>query len=622
MAAPQLIVQIQGQGTVSADNLNTYEQTCDTVAELRAFIGAPGVQVFIRGYVTPGDGGAGPFYWNTTSIGPDNGTSVIVPQPGVPGAWIRLVISQTSVVTIDNIADLRGFDGGPAVPVVWVEGYNTPADGGEGMFVYMASDITSPDNGGTIIIDAANHRYYRERESQPTSVKWFGATGNGVTDDTSSCQAALNYEITIGGTVKFPAGNYLISGTGLLINQSALTTDALTRISLLGEGQGNTQINYTGSGAALTYTGSSVSSGINGYFTFEKLAFTGTGTNNCLVITLASAFACRDLNIRGFANGLLGTDILSCSFEDCQFIFNVSGGTLQYGSLSPPNNISFRRCEIGNNNQFGFLFVNPTTVSFFGGAVEGNGLLATSGNRYGILLNCATGNTIQDGVVAATFTGVYFEGNATTADIWFTGGSSEGATSILVSGCTFNRISGTSGQFVTNNVRMDLAGSNASNARLNLIGNGFSGFNTYSPSSGTPYVAVNAGGATLWSVSDIGNLFNSSVETPNIPGPISSPYAMATAWCSFNGTLTGTNPPIAGFNVTSVTRSGTGAYVLNLSEPLQNTDYTVAGTVNQAGVIYLFSQTTTTISIDAVNLSGTLTDFNYISVQVFGSGPS
>lgn len=192
MTAPQLAAQIQGQGTVSADNLNTYIQNCTNIALLRSFVGLPGMCVFIDGSVTPNDGGAGPFYWNTTSIGPDNNSTVIVPQPGVPGAWIRLSISETSPVNIANIAALRAFDGGAASTVVYVEGYYTPGDGGAGTFVFIPGDTTSTDNGGTIIIDAANNRYYRETSDQSYSVMWFGAKANGSTDDTSAINSALS----------------------------------------------------------------------------------------------------------------------------------------------------------------------------------------------------------------------------------------------------------------------------------------------------------------------------------------------------------------------------------------------------------------------------------------------
>ena len=256
MTAPTPQQFIQGQGTVSADNLNTFVQTVTNITQLRLIIGLPGMQILLEGLVTPGDGGAGPFYWNTTSIGPDNGTSIIVPQSGVPGAWIRLSISQTSIVTLSNIASLESFSGGSAASVVYLEGYYTLNDGGEGIFVYDPTDVTSASNGGTIIIDGANNRYYRETDGQAYSVKWFGVTGNGTTNDSTKIQNTINAASIIGVSgVYFPAGTYLCSGLtiseannmvffgispgneaagGSVLLSSSLTTNLITITSLSG----------------------------------------------------------------------------------------------------------------------------------------------------------------------------------------------------------------------------------------------------------------------------------------------------------------------------------------------------------------------------------------------------
>jgi hypothetical protein len=93
MTAPQLTAYQQGLGAVNADGLNTFEQTCDVLAQLRAITGLPGMQVYVRGSVAVADGGQGQFYWNTTATGADNGTTIIRPTGsigGTPGAWIRI----------------------------------------------------------------------------------------------------------------------------------------------------------------------------------------------------------------------------------------------------------------------------------------------------------------------------------------------------------------------------------------------------------------------------------------------------------------------------------------------------------------------------------------------------
>jgi lysophospholipase L1-like esterase len=93
MGAPALAVQIQGQGDVSADQLNTYCQTTDLVTDLRNFIGAIGVQVYARGTVTINDGGAGNFWWNALGSGPDDGMNIIVPFGAAIGCWVRLGVA-------------------------------------------------------------------------------------------------------------------------------------------------------------------------------------------------------------------------------------------------------------------------------------------------------------------------------------------------------------------------------------------------------------------------------------------------------------------------------------------------------------------------------------------------
>jgi hypothetical protein len=92
MTAPALNAVIQGQGSVSADNLNTYIQSTTLVPNLRGFVGLPGIQVYCRGLATVNDGGGGFFYWNTPVSSPvDDGVNTIVPVGASNGCWSRLL---------------------------------------------------------------------------------------------------------------------------------------------------------------------------------------------------------------------------------------------------------------------------------------------------------------------------------------------------------------------------------------------------------------------------------------------------------------------------------------------------------------------------------------------------
>lgn len=88
---PQLTVYADGPTAVSARQLNTLIQTCQTAAQLRGLIGITGMAVGLQGITAPGDGLSGQFYWNTASTAPDDNMNVIVPSGSVQGAWIRLL---------------------------------------------------------------------------------------------------------------------------------------------------------------------------------------------------------------------------------------------------------------------------------------------------------------------------------------------------------------------------------------------------------------------------------------------------------------------------------------------------------------------------------------------------
>ena len=98
MTAPQLTVYADGQGAVSGDGLNTFVQSADSMSDLRSFVGVQGVQVYVRGTSTPGDGGQGNFFWNVNgTAADDNGVTTVVPSGSGSGIWTRLTNQQPGV---------------------------------------------------------------------------------------------------------------------------------------------------------------------------------------------------------------------------------------------------------------------------------------------------------------------------------------------------------------------------------------------------------------------------------------------------------------------------------------------------------------------------------------------
>lgn len=109
-----------------------------------------------------------------------------------------------SIVGAANYADIRAYTG-PANRINCY-GRSSVFDNASGYFFVDSSDTTTPDNDGTVLVDASGRRWKRSYTG-PVDVRWFGVTANGSTDDTVAANKAL---ATLQHVV-FPAGIIVIS---------------------------------------------------------------------------------------------------------------------------------------------------------------------------------------------------------------------------------------------------------------------------------------------------------------------------------------------------------------------------------------------------------------------------
>ena len=174
------------------------------------------------------------------------------------------------------------------------------------------------------------------------SVKDFGAVGDGVTDDTSAVQLALNYAEVGGKVLRFPAGVYVISSA------LTVTNDSDGGITL--EGESTSDYLFNG-GSVLKYTG-----GAGTMLTFDGIA---------------SPIYCKlkNMTFQGNANGDVGVKLNRGWFfnvEGCVF-YNWSKAGASALSLTYSTGIfvgvtTIRDCGFYNNTTSIFWEKNDVNV--------------------------------------------------------------------------------------------------------------------------------------------------------------------------------------------------------------------------------------------------------------------
>lgn len=170
----------------------------------------------------------------------------------------------TNIISVvQNIAALRGMSGVTDGDVAAVDGYYAEGDQGGGMFVWISASVAA-DDGGIFITPMASTgagRWQRIHEPSLHNVRWYGAAGDGTTNDTAAIQAAINY---VSGAVIGVSG--LVGGSGYTSAPSVSFSG--------GNGTGATATAIVSGGAV---TGILITSPGGGYTSAPSVSLSGGG---------------------------------------------------------------------------------------------------------------------------------------------------------------------------------------------------------------------------------------------------------------------------------------------------------------------------------------------------------
>ena len=232
-------------------------------------------------------------------------------------------------------------------------------------------------------------RTVQSRLRDTVSVKDFGAVGDGVTDDTTEIQAAIDYAVANGRDLFIPDGTYIVDQ--LVYNSTAYANMP----SIYGSGRNQTILKKkAGStvGALLTI-GSFAATNFMANVTIEGITFDGLNSSTTTHGVICYSFVrSRIMNciVKNCDFGVYFQGGIASWLVDCVVVSNRQGFTadafVSMTGASWPNYHILQRCIVSDNTLWGVYFDNGRMLRVLDCDIEGNGTAGdttTGGIRVG-----------------------------------------------------------------------------------------------------------------------------------------------------------------------------------------------------------------------------------------------
>lgn len=253
-------------------------------------------------------------------------------------------------------------------------------------------------------------RSVQDKLREYVSVKDFGATGDGVTDDLAAIQAALNSVSVSGKTVFFPAGTYLVSDSVVFPDGVSVKGESMRRSTIKGTGLTNKSVIRTTYGEAPTYAERTFnwdikdltilgdnavgSIGLNwgnvGYANLENVFIQDFETgfkatqrayyNFFINLTIQNCTTCASLQSDGGANEFLNANFafLDIGVDILEGAWGFTGGAIDTGTVGAT---AFIKCGENSRAKSATLYISNLYV-------EGVDAATTSIHFYDNSLGC------------------------------------------------------------------------------------------------------------------------------------------------------------------------------------------------------------------------------------------
>jgi len=284
------------------------------------------------------------------------------------------------VIRVTSIAAMEAY----SAPVGYVFSLN--AGGRSGVFDVVAGDFSNElaaDTLNGIYIGLADDptattKVAVRRDISSINVSWFGAEGDGTTDDYQSIREAFDTALA-GQVIYLPAATYLITDTILIDKQ----------IEILGDGWDGTEVVFSGAGKAC--------------FEWSVNPFGSKISGLKITSSLGQNSSTNEAAIKGRDDGSNRQLIIDrCYINN----FSLAGVMLYTGWNCKIQNSEIRNCGNSTNNGAGFFM--------YGGSVAATGQLVHNCYIAGCYFGIADGSSVAGytgSVWNSTFIQVIFESN-------------------------------------------------------------------------------------------------------------------------------------------------------------------------------------------------------------------